>query len=70
MKITSKEQLFKKIETEREKRVMSVYRLAKETGFSTGAWFAYQKGDRNPSWENLFTAAKALDMNIEITLKK
>ena len=70
MKITSKEQLFKKIEAEREKREMSVYRLSKLTSIPTSTWGAYVNADRNPSWDNLFAATKALDMNIEITLKK
>lgn len=73
MKITSRKQLFKKIEAEREKREMTIYRLSKMTGTPESTWRSYinaGKHHREPTWDNLFKVAAAFDWNIEITLKK
>ena len=73
MKITSKKQLFKKIEAEREKRVMTIYRFCKLSSIPESTWGSYGwagKHHREPTWDNLFKAVTAFDWNIEITLKK
>jgi transcriptional regulator with XRE-family HTH domain len=56
----------KRIEKERALRKQSIRQFADATGISKSLWAMYLKGDRNPTWENLFTAAKALEMKVEI----
>ena len=61
-----KNKLFLKLCALREKRGITTRRLASDAGFHQSLWVLYEKGTRNPTWENLFAAAKALELKVEI----
>ena len=66
MKIRTKEQLLKRLEKERESHQQSIRQFAEATGISKSLWAMYLNGTRNPTWEILFSVAKALKLKVEI----
>ena len=61
-----KNKLFLKLCALREKRGITTRRLASDARLAQSLWVMYEKGTLNPTWENLFADAKALELKVEI----
>ena len=53
-----------------QKKDMTAYKLAKETGISQGLMSEYKKGIKLPSASNLTKIANALDVSVDTLLGK
>lgn len=61
--------LWKSIQTQLDKKHITVYRLAKLTGIPNNTLYEYKNNDVQPTFNNMIKIADALDVSLDIFRK-
>lgn len=61
--------LWKSIQTQLDKKHITVYRLAKLTGIPNNTLYEYKNNDVQPTFNNMIKIADALDVSLDVFRK-
>lgn len=68
-RIDTYKMLWKSIQTQLDKKHITVYRLAKLTGIPNNTLYEYKNNDVQPTFNNMIKIADALDVSLDVFRK-